>query len=180
MNWEAVGALAELAGAAGVVVTLVYLSVQLRQNTRAIKGSEVAYRSNLEMATNSRFFDLRRDVYANPELASLWARGLFDPDTLANGAWQRFFSFFASWIYAMGEQYRIQGELLVDRQEIYSPVFQALFRYPGARKAWGSGFGYDAEFTEFLNKICEATRVSTPEELKQSPSPFFPVPPTDQ
>ena len=180
MNWEAIGALAELAGAAGVVLTLVYLSVQLRQNTRAIQGSEVTYRSNLEMATNARFFDLRRDIYSDPELASIWTRGLVDPDMLAKGEWDRFFNYFTSWVFAMGEQYRIQADLLVDRQEVLAPALQDFFRYPGARKAWKTGFGYDAEFTEFLNKICEATPVCTPAELKQNPSLFFPAPPAEE
>ena len=180
MNWEAIGALAELAGAAGVVLTLIYLSVQLRQNTRAIQGSEVAYRSNLEMATNSRFFDLRRDLYSNPKLASIWTRGLVDPNALAKDEWYPFFNYFISWVFAMGEQYRIQADLLVDRKEIFTPVFQELFRFPGARKAWNTGHGYDAEFTEFLNGIYEATRASTSDELKRNPSPFFPAPPAEE
>ena len=39
MNWDALGALGELVGAAAVVATLIYLSVQLRQNTRTVKLS---------------------------------------------------------------------------------------------------------------------------------------------
>jgi len=39
MNWDALSAIGELLGATGVVVTLIYLSVQIRQNTRAIRGS---------------------------------------------------------------------------------------------------------------------------------------------
>ena len=38
MNWEALGALAESLGAVGVIVTLVYLAFQIRQNTTAIQG----------------------------------------------------------------------------------------------------------------------------------------------
>ena len=37
MNWEAIGAVGETLGAAGVIVTLIYLASQLRQNTRALK-----------------------------------------------------------------------------------------------------------------------------------------------
>lgn len=36
MNWEAIGAIGEVCGAAGVIVTLVYLSTQIRQNSRAL------------------------------------------------------------------------------------------------------------------------------------------------
>lgn len=39
MNWDAIGAVGELVGAAAVVVTLIYLSFQLRQNTKAMRLS---------------------------------------------------------------------------------------------------------------------------------------------
>ena len=39
MNWEAVGAIAEAFGAIGVIATLGYLAVQIRQNSRLIKLS---------------------------------------------------------------------------------------------------------------------------------------------
>ena len=34
MNWEALGAIGEIVGAVAVVVTLGYLAVQIRKNTR--------------------------------------------------------------------------------------------------------------------------------------------------
>lgn len=37
MNWEALGAIGEILGAAAVVVTLAYLAVQMRQNTRQLR-----------------------------------------------------------------------------------------------------------------------------------------------
>ena len=39
MNWEAVGAISQIVGAVLVGVTLIYLAVQLRQNTSALKSS---------------------------------------------------------------------------------------------------------------------------------------------
>lgn len=35
MNWDAIGAIGEVVGAISVVVTLFYLSIQIRQNTRS-------------------------------------------------------------------------------------------------------------------------------------------------
>jgi len=35
MNWEAIGALGELAGATAVVLSLVYVAIQIRDNTRS-------------------------------------------------------------------------------------------------------------------------------------------------
>jgi len=39
MNWEALGAVAELLGAIGVIATLVYLSAQIRHNNDQLRGA---------------------------------------------------------------------------------------------------------------------------------------------
>ena len=39
MDWDAIGALAELVGAIGVIASLVYLASQIRQNTNAMRGT---------------------------------------------------------------------------------------------------------------------------------------------
>ncbi len=42
MDWNAVGAVGEVGGAIGVIVTLIYLAGQLRQNTKALRSSTYA------------------------------------------------------------------------------------------------------------------------------------------
>ncbi len=39
MNWDAIGAIAELLGAIGVIASLVYLATQIRQNTRSVRSA---------------------------------------------------------------------------------------------------------------------------------------------
>jgi len=41
LNWEAIGAIGEILGAIAVVVSLLYLAIQIRQNSRIVKGSSV-------------------------------------------------------------------------------------------------------------------------------------------
>lgn len=41
MNWEAVGAIANLFAALGVIATLIYLAIQIRQNTKAVRSSTI-------------------------------------------------------------------------------------------------------------------------------------------
>ena len=58
MNWEALGAVGDIVGAVGVIVTLLYLAVQLRQNTRAARSSTIQQISaqmgqNVENVTNN-------------------------------------------------------------------------------------------------------------------------------
>ena len=41
MNWEAVSAIANLFAALGVIATLIYLAIQIRQNTKAVRSSTI-------------------------------------------------------------------------------------------------------------------------------------------
>ena len=39
MNWDAIGAIGEVIGALAVFITLGYLAIQIRQNTKAVRAS---------------------------------------------------------------------------------------------------------------------------------------------
>ena len=41
MNWDAIGAIAEVIGAIAVIITLAYLAIQIRQNSRLLESSLV-------------------------------------------------------------------------------------------------------------------------------------------
>ena len=41
MNWEALGAIANLLAALGVIATLIYLAIQIQQNTKAVRSSSI-------------------------------------------------------------------------------------------------------------------------------------------
>ncbi len=64
MNWDAIGAIGEILGSFAVLLTLVYLAVQLRQTYAAIKVSSANTIANttgqvwIEMITNEDFVDL--------------------------------------------------------------------------------------------------------------------------
>jgi len=75
MNWEALSALGEIAGAIAVIVTLVYLSVQVRQSTKASRVAAVQAASE----NSSRFSEL---IAADPVLGELFWRGLRNPESL--------------------------------------------------------------------------------------------------
>ncbi len=64
MNWEAVGAVGEALGAIAVVVTLIYLASQLRQNTKALRSSTYEAYANSGTAIND---------YAGRHAEELWA-----------------------------------------------------------------------------------------------------------
>lgn len=78
MNWDAIGAVGELLGAAAVLFTLIYLAVQIKQNTSAV--ATATYES-----TMTGFNDINVVVAGNPALASVLDRGCQNPDSLTAG-----------------------------------------------------------------------------------------------
>ena len=53
MNLDVVSAVAEVLGAIGVIVTVIYVAVQIRQNSEAVKGSTEQELMSQEMALYS-------------------------------------------------------------------------------------------------------------------------------
>lgn len=75
MNWEAIGAVGEIVGALAVFLTLVYLAMQIRQNTKAIQATA-------SHASVSEVNQVRASMYENADLAQLYVQGLAKPDDL--------------------------------------------------------------------------------------------------
>lgn len=69
MNWEAVSAIAELIGVTAVVISLVYLAIQIRQNT---KMARAATRQAIAESTEN----LGSDLLANGEIAEIFVKHL--------------------------------------------------------------------------------------------------------
>ncbi len=74
-NWEAIGAIGEILGAIAVLLTLIYLVAQIKQNTASVVTA--TYESMMSGIT-----DINLVVVGNSELASLPVRGGRDPDSL--------------------------------------------------------------------------------------------------
>ena len=75
MNWEAISAIGQIVGALAVLITLIYLAIQLRQNTAAVATS--TYES-----TMTGFNDINVIVASTPALASILDRGCMSTDEL--------------------------------------------------------------------------------------------------
>ena len=77
MNWEAAGAVGEIIGALAVFITLVYLAVQIRQNTGAVRAA--ALDSSVNALTT-----VRAKIHDSGELADIYLRGCENPESLTD------------------------------------------------------------------------------------------------
>jgi len=90
MNWDAVGAIGEVVGAAAVVITLVYLAIQIRQNTKQIEENTYAVRAAAIESSLSYTFNNRAAVFSDEGTAKVYEKGLESIDSLSGTELLRF------------------------------------------------------------------------------------------
>ena len=83
MNWDAIGAIGEIAGALAVVLSLIYLATQIRVSNRAAQNSV-----NKELM--DQFSDVLSQVSSSEETSDLWLRGLTNDESLSKKELFRF------------------------------------------------------------------------------------------
>jgi hypothetical protein len=83
MNWNALGAIGEIIGALAVFLTLGYLAVQIRQNTKAVRAS--ALDSSVSAVNN-----VRVAIFQSSEVTALYQEGLVNPEELGDDERERF------------------------------------------------------------------------------------------
>ena len=75
MSLQHLGSIGELIAAIATVLTLVYLAIQVRQNTRALKAATFQSISS-EMGQNVQ------PILSTPDMATIYAKSIHDPDDL--------------------------------------------------------------------------------------------------
>jgi hypothetical protein len=137
MNWEALGAIAETLGAIGVILTLLYLAVQIRANTRAVRASSFE-----EMARSIR--ELNLALTQDADLSRIWSSGLVDFDSLPREEKARLAMFLNLQLNAFqNTAYQIQqGTLDPALEETTRKQLAALCAAPGFATWWGRNKAY--------------------------------------
>lgn len=132
VDWTMIGAIGEILGAAGVIVTLAYLAKQVRQSN--IAARQEATRETLDL--NDR---LLADVAKNPQLASIFRRGLADEPDLSPDEVMQLRTMFLrmSFLWQRMHEHESEREIRMGataRAEIVgAPGFRKWF---GQRKHW--------------------------------------------
>jgi hypothetical protein len=84
MNWDELSAIAQLISSIAVVLSVLYLAIQVHQSTRVAKLSA-------QDAAATALRDVTRPFAENSELARIWRIGLEDLDALSGEDQARFF-----------------------------------------------------------------------------------------
>lgn len=149
MNWEAIGAIGEIAGALAVIVTLAYLSVQLRQNTKAARIAAVQAASE----NSSRFSEM---LASDPDLNELVWRGLREPESMNASEARRFIAALNVFLRREAVSFYLHREGIMG-DELWAARVGALsgtLNQPGTRFYLDlAGQTLPADFRNFLNDV---------------------------
>ena len=107
MNWEMVGAVGEVLGAAGVIVTLVYLASQIRVSNRAARSA--AMQELLDETLH-----LMSQLSNDGELAAIWAKGSADFNSLDMQEQVRLRAFFYQLVLIWERFYHLERAGMID------------------------------------------------------------------
>ena len=138
VNWDAVGAIAEAFGALAVIVTLVYVAVQIRQNNRLIEAS-------LAESHASAANEISRILASEPEAANIFWDGLENSrDSLSIEHRRRFDAMLFLFVTSAYQAFRQGDEAALNRADW-------ILQFHGFRQWWDEYNGtYPGEFGVYL------------------------------
>lgn len=155
MNWEAIAAIAESLGALGVILSLVYLATQIRQNTQSVRMS-----SHHGMA--QEFNHLSLALVQDPEVVDLVSRGVVDPASLSDAERDRFYGYISTLFRVWEELFQLDRKGLAD-PELWQARQRGMRRWlglPGVQSWWHNAFPGPEMFVDSFRALVE-------EELKR-------------
>ena len=163
MNWEAIGAVGEMLGALGVIATLGYLAVQIRQNTRAV-------RSNTSQAITDSRVDFLASVTDDADVARIFYSGLVDFESL-EGIDRGRFSLLMARFTATMENYFYQHRQGTMDTEQWTRMLETLRFFmatPGGQHWWsGRPIRPDVAFERFVDEEVKRLQ-SSPDAGRQA------------
>ncbi len=149
MNWEAFGAIGEVIGATAVVVSLIYVSLQVRAGLR---GLQTTTRDSVFKS----LIDWNLTVMGDPRLAWIFQSGSKDFDSLSGEERARYTHLMYGFYKIFENIYLHHVEGIVP-SEIWEPNKKMLTVYatqPGGRMYWEARRGaYDPRFIEVLEGL---------------------------
>lgn len=163
MNWQAIGIFVDAIGVLAVIGTVFYLALQIRQNTRQLRRSELS--TTLEQGAV-----VRMALAENQDLAELWAIGQNDYDLLSAAHKVRFDSLmrhsFWIWFHVYDRISRGIYERKIWRSSRYQ--LERLLSSPGTKVWWSRNYGqfpehYVDEVNAIINSLKVAEQIAQPD-----------------
>jgi len=142
---DALGNIGDFVGGIAVIITLIYLAVQVRQNTRSTRLASM--QSAMLAAQNVGILPAQ-----DRDLARVVRVGLARPDELTEDEYQQF-RYFLMNMLRVHEDMFVQHRAGVVDDETWmarSSSLRTIFSMPGGRRVWNSSNAYRDDFRAWM------------------------------
>jgi hypothetical protein len=134
MNWDAIGAIGEILGSIAVLISLVYLAIQIRSNTDRLR-----FEASQSVANSAdRGFD---PIYYEPCM-SIWIKGQDDYEALSAGDQQIFHALMVRNLNNFQSQYHAVKEGYLDAdvfRRTHQGFYSGIVSSPGGSQWFKEG-----------------------------------------
>lgn len=149
MNWNEVSALSDLIAAIAVVISLIYLALQVKSNTRA-------FRATIRDSAFRQLEEWNHVMMSNESLASLFQKGCSSYDSLEDAERSRFNHATFSLLKLFESIYihYLEGSVGKDAWENNSHILFIYATQPGIQRYWKVRQKiFDPRYKEFVNSL---------------------------
>jgi len=172
MNWDALGAIGEIVGAGGVIVSLLYLAGQVRSSARQARHAAA-------QAVIAKSHDLIGRLAFTSGAGDIWSRGLSGLDALKDDEELVRFSSMLLQAFSAYEEiyhYRKDGAIEDWAWTHTTAPFDNFMRTPGFQQWWQRRCDwFGPEFCAFLSERMPETTGALVDDFKQT----IPTSPSD-
>lgn len=151
MDWTGISAIAEWMGVFFIVISLIYVAKQIRQNTETVKAAT-------ELETGRMWSELHARVAHSPDMVDIWDKGHTTPEELTPTEKRRFVWFVAEYFYLVENMFRQrQIEYLSHSSwQQHRAAVAGVLLNPLLTRWWESGVSpFSTEFVSNINAARE-------------------------
>jgi len=149
INWEMLAAIGQLAAVSVGIPSLIYLAIQIREQTKERRQSTVN-------VLTVQWSDLTKSLHDNPEFGAIFLRGLQSFDNLDPVSKLGFSAFFNRFFKNFQAMYFAHGEGILS-EELWGEIDRTMsdfIAYPGLQQWWKTRrHWHTEEFAEVIDRI---------------------------
>ena len=149
MSLEQLGLIANIVGAIAIVITLVYLAIQVKDNSRSSRSASVTDATTAMQA----FY---QELGSNPETCKLFLQAVTNPDALSELEKFQYVMLMHSCFLGFQRSFILarEGTLDVALRDSIGTAMQAINRSPGMHLYWRQRKAYfQPEFVEWVEGL---------------------------
>ena len=167
MNWEALGAIGELIGAFAVVVTLIYVGIQVRHSAGAVRSAAA---NDASVAMQTWYLEMG----SNRQASDMWFNAMTSPEPLSTHDEFQFMMSMHAVLLGMQNSYLLskEGTLDAEFREAVTTAIVAVKDLPGMDRYWRQRRDFlHNGFAEFVDGLLGQDAIETLDIYKRSGVP---------